>query len=199
LITQVFKKRDLETAQEKVTKVLLPTKKIKELEKSLNFTKTHENQVALADAYLEINNTEKALEHYECSLSGLFKEDGYVLKQLVLLYYKKGDFKTAVAKGTIIEDNKDFLKSDGLFYYAMALAKSGDQKKATLFFDQINRPFSNYAERLKYGEYLMSIDQKQQAKKIFEELVQESLQASKPVKRKFRTIFIQAKNRLETI
>jgi hypothetical protein len=103
------------------------------------------------------------------------------------------------AKGTIIEDNKDFLKSDSLFYYAMALAKSGDQKKATLFFDQINRPFSNYAERLKYGEYLISMGQKQQAKKIFEELVQESLQASKPVKRKFRTIFIQVKNRLETI
>ncbi|NQY05059.1 MAG: hypothetical protein HRT68_02365 [Flavobacteriaceae bacterium] len=199
LVTQVFRRRDVESAQETVNKILNPTKKIRELEKAVQFTKTHDNQVALADAYMEVENLDKAILNYENSLDGLFKKDTYVLKQLVIAYYKKDQYDQAIEKAEIIKEHPDFLKSNGLYFYAMALAKNNQTEKAKEVFKLIDKPFSNYKERLDYARFLIHLNEKDEAKTILEELYTESLRASKPIKQKFKSIFNLVKKELNNL
>lgn len=199
LITQVFNKRDLQQAQDSVTKIINPTKKITELQQKVQFANTHDNQVQLADAFFEIRDYNNAITHYENSLDGLFQKDEYAHRQLVKSYYFIEDFKKAIEKGGIVKDNNDFKKSDGFYYYGLSLAKNGSKEAAKIIFDQINKPFSNYTERLNYAKYLLHENDTVNGKNILDELVQESLQVSKPVKRKNSSIFNDAKKTLESI
>ena len=199
IVTQVFKKRTIEKAQDTVTGILNPTKKITDLKKALAFAKTHENQVALADAYLEINDYDNAIPLYNDALHGLFKEDTYVLKQLLIAHYKNKNYPEAVAIGKRIETQTDFIKSNGFIYYAMALAKNNNKAAAKTIFEMIDKPFSNYKERLVYAKYLIEIEEKKHAKTLLEELCNESIHASKPVKKEFRSTFNNARKELENL
>lgn len=199
LITQVFQKRTIEKAQDTVSGILNPTKKINDLKKALAFAKTHENQVALADAYMEINDFENAIALYNDALHGLFKEDTYVLKQLLIARYKNKDFSEAVTIGKRIETQTDFIKSNGFIYYAMALANSNKKDAAKAIFEMIDKPFSNYKERLIYAKYLIEIQEVDHAKTILKELCNEAIHASKPAKNEFKSTFNSAKKELENL
>ena len=58
LILQVFKKRNIKEAQESVTEIVLPSKKINELEQRLQFSDTYENKIQLADALFDLEQFE---------------------------------------------------------------------------------------------------------------------------------------------
>jgi len=199
LFTQVFKKHDLDKAQDSITKIINPTKKITDLEQKLKFSDTHDNKVKLADAYFENNDFQKAISHYEESLKGLFSEDEYTLRQLVIAYFKTENYKKAISKGIIATKNNAFKKSDGYYFYGLALAKENQKDKAIAVFKFIDRPFSNYEKRLNYAKYLISLADSNAAKEILQELSNESLQVSKQVKRQNSFTFNDVSKTLSTL
>ena len=77
LFMQVYNKRDAAVITEEITSIINPTKKIKELQAKLEFSDTFQNKVDLADAYLETNDVEAAIKHYEMALEGRFQNDYY--------------------------------------------------------------------------------------------------------------------------
>ena len=184
LITEVFNKKDVEKVQNSVTNFIIPTKRINDLKQKLEFSDTHENQVNLADAYFEIQDYDNAIKHYEKSLTNLFKNDEYTHRQLVKSYFYKKELKSAVEKGENVIKNKDFQKSDAYYYLGLSYAKLGHQEKAEEIFNYIDKPFSNYKERLNYANYLISQDKKEKAKRILVDLTKEYSQVSKDAKRK---------------
>lgn len=199
LLTQVFKKNDLDKAQDSITKIINPTKNITDLEQKLKFSDTHDNKVNLADAYFENNNFLKAINHYEDSLDGLFSEDEYTLRQLVIAYYKTESYTQAISKGVIAAKNNAFKKSDGYYFYGLALAKENQTAKAITVFKFIDRPFSNYEKRLHYAKYLITLGEVNAAKEILQELSNESLQVSKQVKRQNSFTFNDVNKTLSTL
>jgi len=199
LFTQVFKKQDLDKAQNSITKIINPTKKITDLEQKLKFSDTHDNKVKLADAYFENNNFQKAISHYEDSLDGLFSEDEYTLRQLVIAFYKTENYKQAISKGVIVAENNTFKKSDGYYFYGLALAKENQTAKAIAVFKFIDKPFSNYEKRLNYAKYLITLGEGNAAKEILQELSNESLQVSKQVKRQNSFTFNDVNKTLSTL
>ena len=68
LVTQVYNRRDAEKIQEELVAVINPTKKIKDLEKRLQFSETYQNRVNLADALLDIKDYKNAITHYQEAL-----------------------------------------------------------------------------------------------------------------------------------
>jgi len=199
LITQVFKKQDLEKAQDSITKIINPTKKITDLERNLRFVDTNDNKVQLADAYFENNDFQKAINYYEESLDGLFSEDEYIHRQLVIAYFQTENYKQAISKGIIVEKNNAFKKSDGYYFYGQALAKENKKDKAITIFKFIDRPFSNYEKRLNYAKYLINLGDTNSAKEILQELSNESLQVSKQVKRQNSFTFNDVNKTLSTL
>jgi len=199
LFTQVFKKQDIEKAQDSITKIINPTKKIKDLEQQLKFAETHDNKVKLADAYFENNDFQKAINYYEDSLDDLFSEDEYIHRQLVKAYFQTENYKQATTKGAIVANNNAFKKSDGYYFYGLALAKENQKDEALAVFNFINRPFSNYEERLNFAKYLISNGDINAGKEILHELSNESLQVSKQVKRQNSFTFNDANKTLSTL
>jgi hypothetical protein len=51
LLTQVINKKDVTNISQEITTIINPTKKINDLEKVLQFSKTFQNRINLADAY----------------------------------------------------------------------------------------------------------------------------------------------------
>ena len=199
LILQVLKKRNIQEVQESVTEIVLPSKKINELEQRLQFSDTYENKIQLADAFFDLEQFTQAIPHYESALKGLFTKDIYVHKQLVKAYYYQGNFAEATRKGKVIKDQPDFKKSDAYFVYAMALAQNNEKTEAQLVFHYINKPYSNYAMRLHYAEYLINTSEKEEAKEILEELITEEAGVNKLSKQENSSIFKQANELIRTL
>src|SRR5438045_1062417 len=67
IFSEIFTGRDMQQVQSGLGAVLNPGGSVRKLEENLRFSDTFANRVALADAYLSINNTDRAIELYESS------------------------------------------------------------------------------------------------------------------------------------
>ena len=198
LFTQVLKGSDIEKAQGAFEQVVLPGKKIKALKQELEFSNTHDNNIKLADAFFDIKDFKSAVKYYENSLDGLFTEDEYTHRELVKAYYQLGNYNAAIQKGNVVSDDNDFKKSDGYYFYGLALLNDGQTEPGSKIFSYIDKPFSNYAERLNYAIYLIENESAEKGYQILNTLLNESQRVSKDVKRKNSLIFKEVKNRIDT-
>ena len=174
LFTNVFRKRDIEKVQESLETVINPSKRIKDLEKKFKFSGTFENQVALADAYLNEGMYTDAITNYEGSLKDVFLNDFYAISKLVEAYYYSSDFKKAIENAERIEENQMFRKSKASFLYGLALEKAGNLAKAEKVLRTFDAPYSNYGERLELGRFLIRHSKTGEAKGIYLEMISES-------------------------
>src|SRR5258705_12780071 len=79
IYTEMFSRRDIQNMQSGMISVFRPGSSVRKLEETLRFSDTFTNRIALADAYLETGDTDRAIEIYESSLEGNFTENEYVL------------------------------------------------------------------------------------------------------------------------
>ncbi|MFS4457251.1 hypothetical protein [Maribacter sp. 2304DJ31-5] len=180
LFVHVFQKKDIEQLQDGVVSVLNPSKKIKDLEKKFKFSDTFENQVALADAYLEGQMYEEAIKNYEASLKDVFENDFYVHSKLVGAYYFSSNFDKAIHISNKIKDNSKFKKSETAFLFALAIEKSGGSKEmAEEYLMQFDTPYSRYRERLELAKFYVRAGKTDESKTILEEIIKESEGMSK--------------------
>lgn len=179
LFLHVFQKRDIEKVQDGITSVINPTKKITDLEKKLKFSETFENKVALADAYLESGQYEKAIPLYQSSLIGTFEKDFYANSNLVEALFYTEQFTAVVANIEIIKGSSRFKKSKAMFLYALALEKTGNLDLAKEYLTQFNAPYSRYQERLELAKFHIRNGQTEKARTILGEIAVESEGMSK--------------------
>ncbi len=183
IITQVYNKRDAEKITSEITSIINPTKKIKDLEKQLDFADTYQNRVNLADAYLENKDYINAITHYKEALDGNFQNDFYVIKNMIEAYHHLEDYTSVVSYGAQIATHSEFKKSRTQFLYGLALEKEGDVLAAEENLSAIDIRFSFYDERLVYAKFLLQINKKEAATEILEALVAEGQHMTKPNKR----------------
>lgn len=186
LITQVYNKRDAEKITSEITHIINPTKKIKDLEKQLQFSESYQNRVNLADAYLEIKDYNNAIPHYLEALEGNLQNDLYIIKQLIEAYFKIEDFEQVALYAEKIKEHSEFKKSRVQFLYGLALERLGKFDKAETNLKAIDIRYSFYNERLIYAKFLISRKKEAEAKEILEEIQAESQHMTKPNKKLFR-------------
>tara|TARA_R110002051_G_scaffold76952_5_gene140388 strand:+ start:9330 stop:10055 length:726 start_codon:yes stop_codon:yes gene_type:complete len=179
LFMNVFNKKDIDKVQDGLTAVINPTKKITDLEKKFKFAETFENQVALADAYLEAKMYDKAIENYEASLKDLFKNDAYALSKLLEAYYFSSQWDKAITIGENSIENTKFKKSKASFLYALALEKNGNIEKAEEILLHFDAPYSNYQERLELANFFIRNGKAKAASELLDEMIIESERMSK--------------------
>lgn len=187
LVTQVFTKRDTEKIQDNLTTIIDPSKKVRDLERKLEFTDTYENRVNLADVYLASHNYTKSIEHYKKALEDKTQDGFYVKTQMVKAYYASKNFDQVISYGEALQEHKEFMKSDMPFYYGMALAEKGRTIEAEAQLKTIDRPYSNYNERLAFAKFLLSIDKPNDGKALMEELHEEMQNMTKMNQRIYKS------------
>ena len=193
LFMNAFKKRDIEKVQENLVTVINPSKKIKDLESKFKFSETFENQVALADAYLNEGMYAEAIHHYEGSLKDMFSNDFYALSKLSEAYYYASDFEKTILCAQKISANQGFRKSKASFLYALALEKTGDLSKAEEILRTFDAPYSNFMERLELARFLIRHNKLKEGKEVYQEMILESENMSKPNYRQNRNLIKKAK------
>ncbi|MDP5230485.1 MAG: hypothetical protein NWQ38_08840 [Cellulophaga sp.] len=179
IFMNIINKQGIEKVQNDITSVINPTKKITDLEKKFEFSNTFQNQVALADAYLEAKMFDKAILNYEESLKVVFVNDHYALTKLLEAYYYASQSDKALKIAERLKDDTKFKKTKASFLYALALEKEGNIDKAEEFLTNFDAPYSYYEERLALANFYIRNDHKTKAKTLLDELVLESERMTK--------------------
>lgn len=186
LIINVYNKRNTDLIQENVVSIINPTKKIKDLEKKLQFSETYQNRVDLADAYVQIKDFDKAIPYYLSALEGNFQNDFYVIEQLIQSYFTIKDYKNVILYAEKIKDHSEFKKTRSQFLYGLALEKIGKLEEAETNLKEIDIRFSFYDERFVLAKFLIDRNKTQEGKDILDEIYNESQYMTKQNKRIYR-------------
>ena len=182
-ITQVYNKQDAEKIQNEVAHIINPTKKIKDLEKRLEFSDSYSNRMDLADAYFEIGAYEAAINHYQETLSDTVQDDTYARQQLITAYFQLEDYYAIIDQGEYLIDKEEFQQSKSHFYYGYALYQLGKNELAERHLKAIDRPYSNYQERVELAKFYLNTHQENEGKILLQEIATEADYMTKPNRR----------------
>lgn len=169
--------------------VLNPGGKLKKLEDELQFTDTFANKVKLADAYLAAGYTDKAIDLYKSSLTGAFDENEYVLAQLILAYYEKGQYEDVIPLAKKLYKLPQFARSKAHLLYALSLENIGKTELAEAEFKAMKGRYSYFEQRYQYGLFLTRQERDNDAWNIFTEMLNEEPHLG-PVERKSNRIWL---------
>lgn len=176
--------------------VLNPSGSIKKLERELHFADTFTNRISLADAYLAGGQTIKAIGLYEQSLTGTFSENEHILYQLIIAYFQNNRFDEVVATAKKIYARPQFARSKAHILYAIALSYTNNNEAAEKEFKTMQGRFSNFEARYQYGLFLQRNNHAEQAKYLFNQIIEEGTQLSSRERSYNRNWFRLAKDEL---
>ncbi|WP_299890008.1 hypothetical protein [uncultured Lacinutrix sp.] len=199
LITQVFNKRDANKIQESITNILVPTKRVKDLQKQLEFSDTYQNKVNLADAYFDMKDYNNAIKYYEEASKDDSQNNYFITSQLVIAYYKSENFAQSIALAKTIQLHAEFKKSKAQFTYGLALEKTGRLDEAEAQLKNIDQRYDNYEERLILAKFLLGRDKKENAIELLKDISEESKHMTKPNRQKYRATVAEVEKLLKSM
>lgn len=199
LITQVYNKRDVGKIQEELTTIINPTKKVRDLEKALEFSETFQNKVNLADAFYDIQDFNNAIKYYENAIENDFHNDRHVIFQLIKSYYFIEDYQKVISYAEKVKSHADFNGSKSQFFYGLSLDQLGQSELAETQLFQIDQRYSNYEERLELAKFLIDKNKPNEAKELLDEIFTESQYMTVVNKRKYKYTIKEVEQLLKTI
>lgn len=183
IFTEIFTRNDIQNVQSGVSSIFNPSGKIRSLQEQVNFRDTFDNRMALADAYLEVGQADKAIEIYETSLTGNFSEHEHGCMQLIKAYFEKGRYDDLINIAKKAYKLPQFKRSRANMLYAIALGSTNQSEAAEREFLSMAGKFSNYENRYYYGKFLLHCGRKDDAKKVYTEIINEQSHLSSSEKR----------------
>ncbi|NRD21562.1 hypothetical protein HNV08_16020 [Winogradskyella eckloniae] len=199
IITQVYNKNDADKIQSELTNIINPTKKIKDLEKKLEFSDTYTNRIDLADAYFANNDMANAINQYKQTLEDTSQNNLYAHQELILCYFKLQDYAGVLDSVEVIKNKPEFKGSKQQFCYGLALKELGQLEKAEAQLRQIDRPYSNYSERLELAKFYLENDRIAEGKDLLNEISEESKHMTKPNRRLYRGTIAEVERLLKSL
>jgi len=197
LFSQIINKKNIKNTANKLTEVVNPTKKIKELEQRLSISDTFQNKINLADEYKNQKDYNNAILYYEKALEGKFKTNSHTINKTLKCYFEIKNFRKVVEYGGKIPLETSFKGS--ICMYAIALENCEYFEEAEIQFRKTDIRYSNYAERLQLSEFLIRRDKQQKAKIVLEEIIGEIDNMIEINQRKYRVIYLESKKLLKDI
>ncbi|WP_179349509.1 TRAFs-binding domain-containing protein [Winogradskyella pacifica] len=199
IITQVYNQNNAEKIQEEITTVLNPTKRIKDLEKKLEFVDTYTNRIELADAYFSNKDIPNAIISYKKTLEDTVQDDLYARQNLMLCYFQLKDYNAVIEQAEFIKDKSEFKGSKQQFCYGLALNELGKPDEAEAQLKQIDRPYSNYAERLELAKFYVENNRTSEGKELLNEISTESLRLTKPNRKLYGATIVEVERMLSAL
>lgn len=199
VITQVFRKNDAEKIKGNITTVIDPSKNIRNLESKLQFTDTYQNRVNLADAYLAAHNFKLAIKHYLKALEDKTQNDFYLMKSLISAYYYDHNYDEVIRLSQNLETHNEFENGTIPFMYGMALAQKGEMAQAEIHLRKMDKPYSNYNERLALVRFLLKVDKTDDAKTVLADLYEDTQNLTPMNQRIYRTTIAEIQKLKNTL
>jgi hypothetical protein len=197
VITQVYNRNDAEKIQGEITSIINPTGKIKDLEKRLEFSDTYTNRIELADAYVQNMDMPSAILNYKRTLDDTVQDNLYSQQQLVLCYFQLKDYLGVIEHAEVIKDKSEFKGSKQQFCYGLALKELDKLEEAEVQLKQIDRPYSNYAERLELAKFYIETNRRSEGEDLLNEIYSESHNFTKTNKSLYRVTIAEVEKLLK--
>jgi len=199
LITQVLTKKDAQTIQSNVTNIINPTRRIKDLNKRLEFSDTYENRINLADAYFEAGDYQNAITHYEISLQDKIQNDMHARKQLIACFTQLKAYESVIQQAEQLLEKSEFYGTLTQFYYGFALYKEGHPDQAEEHLKSIDKPYSYYEARLELAKYYLDTEQQSKGKELLLEVSAEADYMTKPNRKLYRKTILEVEQLLKSL
>tara|TARA_R110002051_G_scaffold291111_1_gene354958 strand:+ start:71 stop:691 length:621 start_codon:yes stop_codon:yes gene_type:complete len=197
LFSQIINKTNIKKTKNKLTEVVNPTKKIKDLEQKLSISDTFQNKINLADEYKNQKDYNNAILYYEKALDGKFKTNSHTINKALKCYFELKNYGKVMEFGRKIPLDTSFKGS--IYMYAIALENCDYFEEAEIQFRKTNIRYSNYSERLQLSEFLMRIDKQQEAKVVLDEIVGEIDNMTEINQKKYRIVYLESRKILKGI
>jgi len=197
LFSQVINKKNIKNTKNKLTDVVNPSKKLKDLEQKFLLLDTFQNKINLADEYKNQQDYNNAILYYEKALDGKFKSNSHIVNNLLKCYFEIKNYKKVVEYGKKIPLDTTFKGSICMF--AEALENCKYYEEAELQFRKTNIRYCNYGERLQLSEFLVRIDKQQEAKIVLKEIVSEIDNMIEINQKKHRIVYLESRKLLKRI
>ena len=199
IITQVYNQNDADKIQNELTSIINPSKKIQDLEKKIEFSDTYTNRIELADAYVQSNDMPNAIVNFKKTLLDTVQDDLYSRQQLVLCYFQQKDYVGVLEHVEAIKSRLEFKGSKQQFCYGLALKELGKVEEAEAELKQIDRPYSNYAERLELAKIYLDTNRSEEGKDLLNEIYAESQYMTKPNRTLYRATIAEVEKLLKQL
>lgn len=199
IITQVYNQNDADKIQNELTSIINPSKKIQDLEKKIEFSDTYTNRIELADAYVQSNDMPNAIVNFKKTLLDTVQDDLYSRQQLVLCYFQLKDYVGVLEHAEVIKSRSEFKGSKQQFCYGLALKELGKVEEAEAELKQIDRPYSNYAERLELAKIYLDTNRSEEGKDLLNEIYAESQYMTKPNRTLYRATIAEVEKLLKQL
>jgi len=181
-----YSRRSVTQVTEAFKQVVNSNYKIEQLEKEAKFNNSATNNIRLADAYMEVGRYAEAADLYYGCRVGFLAEDEALSKKLVNAYYLAGEFDKCEALGAEISNMKSFKNSVERISLAWSLHQLGKSNEAKAHFEDMNKTFTNYDQRLAYCDFLIATNDLSSAKELANELASEFEMMKGPERRLHR-------------
>ena len=197
IITQVYNQKDAEKIQGEITSIINPTGKIKDLEKKIEFSDSYTNRIELADAYVQNMDMPNAILSYKKTLDDTVQDAMYSQQQLVLCYFQLKDYLGVLEHAEVIKDKSEFKGSKQQFCYGLALKELDKLEEAEVQLKQIDRPYSNYAERVELAKLYLETNRRTEGEDLLNEIYSESQNFTKTNKSLYRATIAEVEKLLK--
>jgi hypothetical protein len=156
-------------------KALNPTAELRRLQANLAMTDSISNRLALADYYAQNGNLTEAIDMYERSLEGTFKEDPAIYAGLCFsCYYKKfyDKFNDYFGRLKTVQGGKVSLELRLL--HARMLEEIDQPRTALEEYENLVKERSGEEARFRYAALLKKMGRTDEANSVFGQIVQEA-------------------------
>ena len=159
--------------QNRVIKTVDPSRKIRELENNFKISGTIENKCKLADSYLEVRRYKEAIDLYNSSLEGIYKDDIHILRKLGTAYFLKNDLNNSkMIFERIIELNSEIENYQEHLYFARTMEGLNISNKAEEEYKKVINIHSGLEAHYRYGMFLKSQKRINEALDQFKKIIQ---------------------------
>ncbi len=165
----------------------------------LEFSDSYTNRIALADAYVDNDDMPNAIVNYKHTINDTDQNDLYARQRLVLCYFQLEDYKGVIEHAEKILNHSEFVGSKQQFCYGLALKTIGKVDKAEVQLKQIDRPYSNYNERLELAKFYLDNHRTTEGAELLEEISSESQHMTKMNRRIYRSTINEVERLLKSL
>jgi hypothetical protein len=155
-------------AQKTLYSAIDPNRELRERQRALEISDSLANRIYLADEYAESAKYSEAIEIYQSCLTKDHQYDPEImLKLATALFANDQALEAKQTLDELIAHNPDFQSVDGHLLYARALETLGEHTAAIDEYKVLNQTYPGEEARIRYGLLLLALDQKKEAKAVF--------------------------------
>ncbi len=173
LYMNIFRNANYDGIVEEAKGILDNDYEIQKLEKENRFADTIANKLKLANAYLDRNRFNEAIDLFQSCLTGNATNDPGIKMSLLKAYFLNEEYSEAVSIGNELKDFKAFQQAEERVAYAWSLYYSDEIELAQENFQVMDCNFTNYMHRLEFARFLDKIQRTMLAKVKLEEILEE--------------------------